>query len=121
MLAILGPTPFPAQVTRDAAPFVSRDDITNWATDCSDGNVRVPGRNALPFALERATASKGNCAGFTGSTRAKSAALIELSLHPQGQLAATHPARDSRFDAFASPAGCRYPEAQPAGAVDQEK
>jgi sugar phosphate isomerase/epimerase len=121
MRTLQGPALFLAQFAGDEAPFNSWGAITKWAADCGYRGVQVPSWDARLFDLEKAAASKDYCDTFKGVAAESGITVTELSTHLQGQLVAVHPAYDSAFDGFASPAVRGNPAERQAWAVDQVK
>jgi sugar phosphate isomerase/epimerase len=104
MTTIKGPALFLAQFAGDSAPFNSLDAITKWAGNLGYKGVQIPSWDSRLFDLDLAATSKTYCDDVTGTAAANGVAVTELSTHLQGQLVAVHPAYDTAFDGFASPA-----------------
>jgi len=121
MKTMKGPALFLAQFAGDAAPFNSWKSITAWAADCGYRGVQVPSWDGRLFDLEKAASSKDYCDELKGIANESGIEITELSTHLQGQLVAVHPAYDTAFDGFASPAVRGDPKARSAWAADQVK
>lgn len=121
MKTLQGPALFLAQFAGDTAPFSTWDGITKWAADCGYKGVQLPSWESRLFDLDKAASSKDYCDEIAGQARANGIEITELSTHLQGQLVAVHPAYDTAFDGFASPAVQGDPKARQAWAVDQVK
>lgn len=53
--------------------------------------------------LSKAAESKDYCDEFMGKAAENGVTVTELSMHPQGQLVAVHPAYFTAFDGFSAP------------------
>jgi sugar phosphate isomerase/epimerase len=121
MKTIKGPGLLIAQLAGDRPPFNTLPAIAQWAAGLGYQGLQLPSSDPRFIDVPRCAESQTYADEITVTLREAGLAVTELATALHGQLVAVHPAYDTMFDAFATPAVRGNPPARQEWAVEQMK